>query len=235
MTQPRRSLSELRREHPVFFWGTVALAAVLLLASAAVALRVPSYQREASAIGEQMTEAERRTRDQILESRAQRTQLAVALLQRELRLKSMEEKGVHLAVNTEDSTLALRHGPATLRQVRVHIGPDSVIRAPDGRTWRFVRPLGERHLQAREASPTYTIPEWYYLGSGEPVPPEGERRMKGALGQYVLRLDDGTEIYSQPEVGPYVEQVKPAAFMVDEQDLRAIFDAVKADIPVYIY
>lgn len=235
MPLDRRTIGNLKKEHPVFFWGVASLLALLLVATITVAVRVPSYMSEAALLDERMSETERETRDQILDSQARRSALALALMRRELALRSMEEKGVHLAISTEDSTLALRHGSATLREVPVAIGPDSVITAPDGRTWRFIRALGERHVADRETSPSYVIPEWVYIGQGQPVPPEGERRMSGALGKYVLRLDDGTEIYSEPEAGPFADRPKPGAFMVAEGDLQAIFEAVRAQAPVYIY
>ncbi|HWK88896.1 MAG TPA: hypothetical protein VNP72_02850, partial [Longimicrobium sp.] len=135
-----------------------------------------------------------------------------------------------------DSALELRQGAATLRRVRIHVGPDSTIRAPDGRTWRLVRPIGERKIAERQSSPTYAIPEWVYVARGQPIPTESERRVPGGLGSYVLRLDDGTEIYSQPRQGPLKDMVKPGAFMVPRgADLAAIFDAVGEDTPVYIY
>lgn len=235
MRTDRKSLGKLKKEHPVFFWGVASLLALLLVATVAVGVRVPSYMSEASLLDERMSETERETRDRILDSQARRSALALALMRRELSLRSMEEKGVHLAISLEDSTLALRHGSATLREVPVSIGRDSVINAPDGRTWRFVRGLGERHVESREMSPSYLVPEWVYVGRGEAVPSEGERRMDGALGEYVLKLDDGTEIYSQPEAGPFVDGVKPGAFMVAEADLKAIFEAIRAEAPVFIY
>jgi hypothetical protein len=235
MADLKRAVGDLRREHPIFFWGTAAVLLVLLAATVAVAVRIPSYRRQAALLDQQMTEEERQTRDRILDSRTRRSQLALALLQRELRLRTLQEEGTHLAISIEDSTLALRHGNATLREVPLQIGPDSVIRAPDGRTWRFVRALGERHLREKETLPEYVVPEWVYLSRGEPVPPEEERTIEGGLGRYVMRLDDGTEIYTLPESGPLAGQVKPASFVVAERDMRAIFDAVKKDIPVYIY
>ena len=175
-----------------------------------------------AAMDEQLDEAERETRDRILHSRTRRSELALALLQREMRLKALQEKAIHLAIDTQDSTLALRHGSATLRQIPLHIGGDSVITAPDGRTWRFVRALGERHLQEKERNPTVTIPEWVYIGRGEPVPSEAQRRMEGGGGSYVLQLDDGTEIYSRPEEGPFASGVKPGSFMAEEEELATI-------------
>ena len=208
----------------------------LLGAAAMVAVRVPQYRQEAADIDRRMTEEEKATRDRILAAQQKKTELGIALLQRELRLKALEENELHLAINTADSTLTLRHGPATLREAKVRIGGDSVITVPGGQTWRFVSALGERHVRDKDVGATYTIPEWVYVSRGQPVPPESERRIAGGLGRYVLRLDDGTEIYSRPDEGPFAEGVKPASFVVEgEADLRAIFDAIGRDTPVYIY
>lgn len=225
----------LRKAHPVFFWGTLTLVLFFLGAAAWVATRIPQYREEAARLNEQMTAAERAARDKVLESKARRSELAVALLQREVRIKQLQQKRIHLAIDTQDSTMKLMHGPAVLRQAKVVIGPDSVIRAPDGRTWRFVTAMGERKLKEKQSSPVYTVPEWVYIGRGEPVPPEGERRLKGGLGNWVLLLDDGTEIYSEPQSGPLKGAAKPGGFMVRGQDLAAIFDAIREDTPVFIY
>jgi hypothetical protein len=236
MDDSSRTVKGLRRRHPVFFYGVLSVTMLLLTATAVVASRIPQYRGEAETIDRAMSEAEREARDRVLNSQARRSQLAVALLQRELRLKALEEKKVHLALSTEDSTLSLRHGPATLREVRVVIGPDSLVTGPEGRTWRLVSALGERHLVEKEVNPSYTVPEWVYASRGEPVPPEAERRIQGALGRYVLRLDDGTEIHTRPSVGPFSDGPRPAGFIVEnERDMRAIFDAIRVDAPVYIY
>jgi len=55
------------------------------------------------------------------------------------------------------------------------------------------------------------------------------------MGAYVITLDDGSEIYSQPLAGPLKETVIPASFMAQAKDLAAIFDAVNEETPVYIY
>jgi hypothetical protein len=219
----------------VFFWGVFALMVLLLAGSAVVGSRVPRYRKEAAELSRRMTEAERATRDRILESKAKRSDLAVALLKRDVRIRQLQEKGVHLAIDTQDSTLSLMHGVRALRTVKVAMGPDSLVRAPDGRQWRFVRALGERRLAEKQVSPTYTVPEWVYVSRGEPVPPEAERRIEGGLGRYVLKLDDGTEIYSEPEAGPLKGVAKPASFMARPRDLAAMFDALREDTPVYIY
>ena len=108
-----------------------------------------------------MTRTERDMRDRVLSTRGHAAaDVAVALMQRELRLAAMEEDATaHLALSLEDSTLTLRHGGATLRESRVTIGADSTVQAPDGRTWRLVRPLGERHVADKEVEPVWTVPE----------------------------------------------------------------------------
>jgi hypothetical protein len=236
MSERRYTLATLRREHPFYFWGTLTVMVLLLGSTALVASRIPQYRAETAHFDQMMDQEERATRDRILDSQTRRSELALALLQREMRLKAMEAKGMHLAISTEDATLSLRHGSVTLREVPVAIGGDSIVQAPDGRTWRFVRALGERHIREKVVGATYTIPEWVYISRGERVPSEQQRALRGGLGQYRIRLDDGTEIYSRPGDGPFSEGVKPAAFMVErDADLRAIFDAIRVDTPVYIY
>src|SRR5215212_7646181 len=140
---PRRE--GFRREHPVFFWGSVALIALFVAAAGAVAMRIPRYNREAEQITARMTAAEKQTQAELLQHRQRRTQLGVALLQRDMRIKSLQTNKRHLAIVLKDSVLELRQGRATLRRVKLAIGPDSIVRAPDGRQWRFVRGVGERH------------------------------------------------------------------------------------------
>lgn len=224
-----------RREHPLFFWGTLVLALMFVTATAVVAARVPRYRDETALFNQRMTAAQKATRDSVLAQQQKRTQLAAAVLRRDMRIRSLETKKRHLAIITEDSVLELRQGMATLRRAKLSIGGDATIKAPDGRTWRLVRPLGERKIAERQNTPTVTLPEWVYVAQGQPVPAEGERKVAGALGTYVIRLDDGTEIYSRPSAGPWKDGVKPGAFVARARDLAAIFDAVKEDTPVYIY
>lgn len=235
MTDERSSLRRLRDDHPVFFWGMTALALLLLILTTVVAIRIPQYAEQMEMMDEQLDETERATRDRILESQTRRAELALALLQREMRLKALQEKSIHLAIDTDESTLSLRHGAATLREIPLQIGRDSVINAPDGRSWRFVRGLGERHVADKELNPTVVIPEWVYIGSGRAAPPEAERTIEGGNGRYVIELDDGSQIYSRPEEGPLATAPKPGSFMADEEELRTIFEALGADTPVYIY
>ena len=236
MEDQNKGVKEIRRRHPFFFWGMTAVILLLLTASVVVASRIPQYRSQANEFDQAMTETERETRDRILNSEARRSELAVALLQRELRLSALEERSIHLALDTDSSTLSLRHGPATLRQIRVTVGPDSTVTSPEGKTWRLVQALGERHLKEKVTNPTLTVPEWVYVSRGQPVPPEAERQVEGGLGSHVLRLDDGTEIHTRPEAGPFAEGARPGAFIVEsERDMRAMFDALQLDTPVYIY
>lgn len=235
MEQETPTKAGFRREHPVFFWGTVALISLFVIAAAVAVKRATDYSTDAEQIAQRMTEEQRRTRDELLSHRQKRTQLAVAVLQRDMRIRSLQNNKRHLAIVLKDSVLELRQGRVTLRRAKVSIGPDSIIRAPDGRTWRFVQGVGERHITRREQNPTVTIPEWVYVSRGQPVPSESERRLSGGMGSWVITLDDGTTIYSQPRSGPLKDTVIPAGFMTHGRDLGAIYDAVNEDTPVYIY
>ena len=116
--QPQRE-TRFRRRHPLFLWGTATLIVLLLAASAVVASRVPRYNRETAQISQQMTAAQRVTRASLLAPRSRRTRLAVAVLQRDIRVRSLESKERHLAVVLKDSVLELRHCAATLRRARI--------------------------------------------------------------------------------------------------------------------
>lgn len=232
-TAPKRT--GFRREHPAFFWGALALIVLFLGGAAAVASRIPRYRSEAAQITARMSAAEKATQQEILGHRQQRTQLAVALLQRDIRIRSLQTRGTHLAIVLKDSVLELRQGRATLRRVKLTIGPDSIVRAPDGRTWRFVRGVGERRVTGLAQGGDVTIPEWAYVARGEPVPTEAQRHVAGGMGSYAITLDDGSVIYSHPQAGPFKDGVIPGSFMTSAHDLDAIFAVVKQDTPVYIY
>jgi hypothetical protein len=229
------SRAPFRKAHPFFFWGMSAVVVLFLVATAVVAMRIPRYRSQTSEIQSLMSAQEKATQDRVLNSRARRSDLAVALLQRELRIKALEQKGMHIAIDTKDSVMYLRSGHAVLRQVKVAIGPDSTVTAPDGRTWRMVRAMGQRELDRKDDSPALTVPDWVYVSERRPVPPDDQRRVEGGLGAYVLTLDDGTMIYSEPTAGPFKDTVMPGAFMVRGHDLAAIFGAIKPGIPVFIY
>ena len=51
----------------------------------------------------------------------------------------------------------------------------------------------------------------------------------------MIRLDDGTEIYSRPSAGPFARGIKPGSFVATAHDLATIFDALGEETPVYIY
>jgi hypothetical protein len=232
-TAPRRTA--FRGEHPLFFWGIVGLISFFVIAAASLGVRTYRYNRQAEEIASRMTAEQRRTRAELMVHQRKRTQLALAVLERDMRIRSLETRQRHLAIVLKDSVLELRQGRATLRRAKLSIGPDSIVRAPDGRSWRFVRGVGERHIATLQQNPTITIPDWVYVSRGQPVPPESQRHVAGGMGAYVITLDDGTEIYSQPREGPLKDAVIPAGFMAQARDLAAIFDAVKEDTPVYIY
>lgn len=224
------------RAHPLF-WGGL-LIATLLLGGATWRVRqaIPGFRQETTLLRGAMDQNHRTLQEELLRNQDARSRLGLALMRRDLRLRQLRKKQIHLAITLEDSLLTLRNGSATLRRAKLRIGPDSTVRAPDGRTWRFVRPIGERYVRSKRHMPVYEVPEWVYLGRGEPVPPVEDRRIRGGLGRYVLVLDDGTEVYSAPTTGPLKGQgPKPGSFLAGEADLEAIFNNARNETSVFIY
>ncbi|HLL81689.1 MAG TPA: hypothetical protein VK420_03520, partial [Longimicrobium sp.] len=82
MSEPSTRRPSFWRDHPLFLWGSLAVAALFLAGAAAIVMRVPRYRAESAQFNARMTAAERATRDSVLAHRGKRTQLAVAILQR---------------------------------------------------------------------------------------------------------------------------------------------------------
>jgi hypothetical protein len=106
--------------------------ALLVGASAVVLARGRRYAQEAAYYNARLSGDERALRDRILEARSRHAALGLALLRRELRIRSAERRQLHLAISLDSGYLDLRHGPVTVRRARIQVGPDTVVRTPDG-------------------------------------------------------------------------------------------------------
>ena len=73
MTDSGTGWRQFRREHPVFFWGTLALAGLFLAGALAVGMRIPRCRSETSLLNSRLTVSQKATRDSLLQHRQQRT------------------------------------------------------------------------------------------------------------------------------------------------------------------
>jgi hypothetical protein len=188
------------------------------------------YSREISQTRASLTEVERARADAIIAATANRTQLQVALVQRDAQL----EDDLNLAVSLEKSRLYLQREGALLREIPVRIGPEKSIGDSPGAV-KLAAPRG-RFTIARVAGATHRwrAPDWLMTDRGQPA---GAREFEGGLGPVAIILNGGTVIYSDPATGPLQdpEYVMPGAVRASTADLQAIAEVLEAGMPVYFY
>jgi len=209
--------------------------AVGLLAFVAVdgvlAFKRWQYGRESARLRAQMTDVERRRTDAIVESRANRTQLMVALARRD----AVGEAGLNLAVSADKRAMYLQREGAQLREMSVKIGPEATVGTPPDEV-RLAPPLGKRVVvRVVDASYAWQVPAWVWTQRRQTPPPD--RRIEGALGAMAILLDGGAVIYSRPATGPLADDayVLPGAVRAEAADLEAIRENLTAGMPAYFY
>ncbi len=162
-------------------------------------LRRARYREESARLRAGMSSLERTRADAIVSAQADRAALMLELMRRQ----AEGDEGLHLAINTDSSYLALDRGPARLRQINVEIGPERRVgTAPD--TMHVAVPRGLRAVQQLlTASDRYELPAWVWVDRGLPVPTV--RADSGWVGQGAIVTTGGTLIYALPTSGPLAD------------------------------
>jgi hypothetical protein len=166
--------------------------------------------------------------------------LSQAALQRELegRMKfmdSLKSENFYLSIDTRTRKLRFYYGDTVLREDDVQIGESKTITAKDGKSWTFLPLKGAFPVQAKVVGMNWTVPEWVYAMSNQPVP-ASRPVIPNGLGKYVIVLRDGYLIHTQPAQDSPLQGPKPGSFLVSEEMLSAIWPRIhKGKTQVYIY
>ena len=194
-------------------------------------LRRSRYREESARLRAGMSTLERARADAIVAAQADRAVLMLELMRRQ----AVGDDGLHLAISTDSSYLALDRGSARLRQFSVEIGPARRVGvAPD--TVHVAIPRGVRAVQRLlTASDRYELPAWVWVDRGLPVP--AVRADTGWVGRGAIVTTGGTLIYSLPTAGPLAESsyVLPGSLRVPAGDLAAIRENLFSGMRVYFF
>lgn len=194
-------------------------------------LRRSRYRDESARLRAGMSTLERTRADAIVAAQADRAELMLELMRRQ----AEGDDGLHLAISTDSSYLALDRGPARLREIAAEIGPARRVGvAPD--TIHVAIPRGLRAVQRLlTASDHYELPAWVWLDRGLPVP--AVRADSGWVGRGAIVTTGGTLIYSLPTSGPLADSsyVMPGSIRVPAGDLAAIRDNLSSGMRVYFF
>ena len=232
--QRRREWRDFRREHPLLFHGLMLGLIGFVVVDVALLVKRQRYLAEARSIRTGLTTVERRQADAILarnDSRMQRLELELALLQRQARF----DDHLHLTIAVDSGVMRLERDGAVLRQMPIALGAERPVGiAPD--TVRVATPRGTRTIErVLAADSSWEVPQWVYTERG--LAPPGERRLRGALGPAAIVLSGGTVIYSMPVAGPLNDSayVMPGAVRARADDLRAVTPNLRPGMSVYLY
>ncbi len=206
------------------------LLAIVLL-DGFLLLRGARYREEAARLRAGMSTLERTRADAIVSAQADRAELMLELMRRQ----AEGDDGLHLAVSSDSSYLALDRGPARLRVIKAEIGPERRVgTAPD--TMHVAVPRGLRAVQ-RLLTPSerYELPAWVWVDRGLPVPTV--RADSGWVGRGAIVTTGGTLIYSLPATGPLADSsyVMPGSIRVPASDLAAIRENLSSGMRVYFF
>jgi hypothetical protein len=227
----RTRWSDFRDAYPRIVTAMAFGLAALLALDAFLLYKAWEYRRQVRQDRQAMTATERERADALTASEGNRAELAQALV----RQQAVKDTGLNLSVTLEEGTMDLQREGAQLRGMRVRIGPEVTVGQPPGAR-KITPPLGRRQVAAVvDGSYAWEVPEWVWAQRGQP--PAAGRRVRGALGEIAVLLDDGTVIYSPPRDGPLADEsyVLPGGVRADADDLKAIRPNLSAGVPVYFH
>jgi hypothetical protein len=211
------------------------LLVLLLLAvglfDGVLVLRRSRYREETARLRAGMSMLERTRADAIVSAQADRAELMFELMRRQ----AEGDDGLHLAINTDSSYLALDRGSARLRVITAEIGPARRVGlVPD--TMHVAIPRGVRAIQRLlTAGDRFELPDWVWIDRGLPVP--AVRAGSGWVGPGAVVTTGGTLIYSHADAGPLADSsyVMPGSIRVPAGDLAAIRENLSSGMRVYFF
>ena len=218
----------------------VWLNLLLLTFSALIAILAFVHHRQLNerfakiaARGENSPEQIRQAREQLAEMDLTREQLHKELQSRAALLQTLQSDQFYIAIDTKKGRLNFNLGNEIVRDAPVQIGPPASVQGA-GRVWTFVPLKGLVQVTGKSEGETWTPAPWVYLVNKQPVPPNPPAVANG-LGRYVIDLENGYIIHSQPSPDSPLKGPKPGSFLVPEEDLRAIWPRIHAGTRVYVF
>jgi len=155
----------------------------------------------------------------------------------ERRICSQVPRGLHIIVDTSKNRLYLKRGGRVLREAVVSTGSGSILRDPNGaRRWVFDTPRGEFRVQSKVINPLWVKPDWAFIEEGKEIPTDpSERIEEGVLGSYALGIGNGYFIHGTLYTRMLGRNITHGCIRVNDEDLKAVYQAAPVGTPVFIY
>jgi hypothetical protein len=209
------------------------LVAIILALTANVILvtRYVRYKEETGRLRAGMTTAQRERADAVVAAERHRLRVEFELVRRQAR----GDRQLHLSVNVDSGRMVLERDGVVLRDMSVRIGPERLPGAR-GDSSILVSALGLRTVErVLSQQDSWALPSTVFVERGLPVP--DDLRVRGALGDDAIVLDEGTVVYAVPESGPLADTayVLPGSVQLAAADLKALSASIRPGMAVYFY
>ena len=143
----------------------------------------------------------------------------------------------YMVINTTDNRFLLYRNKKLIREGYCSSGSYKMLQTLEGRSWIFKTPKGKFWVQGKTTNPTWKRPDWSFVEEGLPVPSENHnsRFEYGVLGDYALSLGDGYLIHGTIYKRFIGMPVTHGCVRLNDEDLKAIYNALSIGSKVYIF
>jgi hypothetical protein len=155
----------------------------------------------------------------------------------ERKLAALTPRAPYLVINTSQNDFSLYNNHKLIRKGRCSTGSYVLMEDGNQQKWMFETPKGKFRIQGKTTSPVWKKPDWAFIESGMPVPPENHpsRYEFGVLGDYALSLGDGYLIHGTIYKRFLGLPVTHGCIRLNDEDLEAVYRTMPAGSRVYIY
>jgi hypothetical protein len=163
------------------------------------------------------------------------SELEERLLSLQTRLLDLQPKGNYVIIDTVSNRLYLKKGNETLLEAVCSTGSGRRLITDVG-DWTFKTPKGKFRIRNKVSNPVWRKPDWAFAEKGLPIPEnDGERFVRGALGDWALGLGDGYFIHGTPYTRLLGQSVSHGCIRLHNRDLSFLAEHVKIGDLVYIF
>jgi len=144
----------------------------------------------------------------------------------------------YMVINTTDNRFVLYKSHKLVREGFCSSGSYTLLKTEDGeKEWIFKTPKGRFTIHGKTTDPVWRKPDWAFVEEGLPIPGEGDpsRWEYGVLGDYALSLGDGYLIHGTIYKRFLGMPVTHGCIRLNDDDLKAVYNALNIGSKVYIY
>jgi len=155
----------------------------------------------------------------------------------EAKIRKLRPRGTYIIIDTGRNLLTLVQPDRPVLEAVCSTGSGRALEDPERkRRWVFDTPRGEFFIRAKHPRPVWIKPDWAFLEVGEPIPGKmAERLAPMELGDYAMDLGDGYLIHGTLYPRALGLSVTHGCVRLGDDDLDAVYHAVRIGTPVYIY